>query len=212
MVVEKNIIFFGDSNTHGYDANTGGRFPAAHRFARIVAKNLGDAFNVVEEGLGGRTTCFEDPLSEGLNSISCIHPILMSHEPITLLVIMLGTNDTKQRFGATPQNIGEGLGRLILKAKNTPCWGQNKPNILIICPPYIRKAYESSAVFGHMGAGCSEKSQALGEVYRDVAELHGCHYLDFNFASMSPVDSMHLTAEDNHLLAEKLTSLIPTLV
>ena len=63
---QKNILCFGDSNTHGYNSKTGGRFTRQERWTSLLQKQLGDAYYVIEEGLSGRTTSFEDPVFEGL--------------------------------------------------------------------------------------------------------------------------------------------------
>ncbi len=83
----------------------------------------------------------------------------MSHEPVDLLIIMLGTNDTKERFGASAECIALGLKRLISKAvSTTDCWKNGRPSILIVTPQNIDKRYETSEVGGTMGKGCAEKS------------------------------------------------------
>ena len=92
--MKKHIVCFGDSNTHGYCAMNDGRFDENERWTCFLQKNLGEDYLVLEEGLSGRTTCFNDPLFEGLSGLDYIYPCLMSHEPVDLLVIMLGTNDT----------------------------------------------------------------------------------------------------------------------
>lgn len=99
--MKRTIVAFGDSNTHGYCSETGGRFSEEERWPCLLEKYLGEEYRVMEEGLSGRTTVFEDPLFEGLSGLSYIFPCLMTHEPVDLLIIMLGTNDTKARFPVT---------------------------------------------------------------------------------------------------------------
>ena len=141
--MKKHIVCFGDSNTHGYcadpsDSNDGGiRFNESERWTCRLQELLGEAYLVMEEGLSGRTTCFEDPIHEGLSGLQYITPCLKSHEPVDLLVIMLGTNDTKERFSANAACIAIGMARLVKKAMATECWGGRKPNILVVAPPHI---------------------------------------------------------------------------
>ncbi|MGM9660535.1 MAG: GDSL-type esterase/lipase family protein [Faecousia sp.] len=136
--MKKHILCFGDSNTHGYcaesaDCADGGiRFTEDQRWPRLLQKALGEDYLVTEEGLPGRTTCFEDPVHEGLNALNYIYPCLKSHEVIDLLIIMLGTNDCKDRFYASAACIGLGMARLVKKAKDTDCWGGKNPNILVV--------------------------------------------------------------------------------
>lgn len=213
--MKRHIVCFGDSNTHGYCAMTGGRFDETQRWCCLLQEKLGDGFLVVEEGLSGRTTCFEDPIHEGLSGLEYIYPCLMSHEPVDLLVIMLGTNDTKERFGSSAACIALGLKRLVAKAiAATDCWAGQKPNILIVTPKTIDKDYEHTEVAATMGRGCAEKSEGLREEYPKIAKLMGCHYFDANTAvkENNHIDYMHLTAQGHQELADALAKLIPDLL
>ncbi len=207
--MKKHIVCFGDSNTHGYDAKTGGRFDETERWCCLLQKNLGEGYLIIEEGLSGRTTCFDDPIHEGLCGLDYIYPCLMSHEPVDLLIIMLGTNDTKERFGSSAACIALGLKRLIAKAiAVTDSWRGGEPNILVVTPQNIDKKYIDSDVGSTMGNGCAEKSEGLAEEFEKIAELMGCHYLDANqavLAETNQVDFMHLTKEGHRQLAEALT-------
>ena len=49
----KKIICFGDSNTHGYNSKTMGRFSEDERWTKLLGKYLGEEYDVVEEGLEG---------------------------------------------------------------------------------------------------------------------------------------------------------------
>ena len=108
---KKHIICFGDSNTHGYCAETDGRFDENTRWTCLLQAKLGDEYLILEEGLG-RTTCFDDPTHEGLRGLDYISPCLQTHEPVDLLIIMLGTNDTKERFGCSAESLGNCMKRL----------------------------------------------------------------------------------------------------
>lgn len=210
--MKKHIVCFGDSNTHGYQAVTGGRFSEEERWTCLLNQALGDDYLVLEEGLSGRTTSFPDPIHESLSGLDYIYPCLMSHEPVDLLIIMLGTNDTKERFGASSACIALGLKRLVAKAiATTDCWRDQKPNILIVTPKNIDKEYEQTEVGATMGRGCAEKSRGLGEEYQKVAQMMGCHYFDANqvVTENNHVDYMHLTAEGHRQLANALASLVP---
>lgn len=209
---KKTIVCFGDSNTHGYNSFNNGRFTERERWTCLLQKYLGEKYSVKEEGLGGRTTVFIDPLFEGLDGLSYLFPCLMTHEPIDLLIIMLGTNDTKERFSATPENIAKGLERLTQKAIASKDAWRHAPNILLIAPPPIECGYEQTAVGGEMGRGCVEKSRALSPLYQQVAKQNGCHFLDAGAISgmeMYPYDFMHLSMESHKLLAVALAQLIP---
>ena len=212
---QKTIICFGDSNTHGYDSCTHGRFSITQRWTGLLETMLGKDYLVHEEGLSGRTTVFDDPLFEGLSGLSYISPCMLTHEPLDLLIIMLGTNDVKERFNATPENIAKGLERLVNKAISTTDAWRTKPNILIVTPPAIEVGYETTEVAGEMGKNCVQKSQALAPLYQEVARKFGCHYLDagsIEGMQMYPYDYMHLSPESHQILAAKLAEFIPEII
>ena len=213
--MKRHIVCLGDSNTHGYCARINGRFDENERWTGLLGKKLGEDYLVIEEGLSGRTTCFSDPIHEALSGLDYIYPCLMSHEPVDLLVIMLGTNDTKERFGSSAACIALGLKRLVAKAiAATDCWAGQKPNILIVTPKTIDKDYEHTEVAATMGRGCAEKSEGLREEYPKIAKLMGCHYFDANTAvkENNHIDYMHLTAQGHQELADALAKLIPDLL
>lgn len=82
------------------------------RWPCLLQEKLGDEYQIIEEGLPGRTSVMDDPLLEGMNGMDYIVPCIKSHAPVELVIIMLGTNDTKERFGLTAHNIAQGITRL----------------------------------------------------------------------------------------------------
>nr|WP_325300501.1 GDSL-type esterase/lipase family protein [uncultured Dysosmobacter sp.] len=223
--MKKHIICLGDSNTHGYCADPSdcadpalARFNESERWTCLLQKALGDEYLVIEEGLSGRTTVFQDPLYEGLDALHYLYPCLKSHEPVSLLIIMLGTNDTKERFGVNPFAIGLGMRRLVQKAKTVDCWGPNgTPNILVVAPPVIGEGVLTSGVaeeMGTMGPSCVEKSRKVPGEFRRIAAETGVHFLDANEVGckFNEVDFMHLTKTSHARLAEALAALVPELL
>ncbi|MCD7768820.1 MAG: GDSL-type esterase/lipase family protein [Oscillospiraceae bacterium] len=212
--MKKHILCLGDSNTHGYCADPrdcadgGNRFNEDERWTCRLQAALGDGYLVTEEGLSGRTTVFPDPLHESMDALSVIYSLLKSHEVIDLLIIMLGTNDTKQRLGVNAVCIGLGMQRLVLKAMSVDCWGEKKPNILIVAPPHIRPQYNDPA----MGEGCAEKSAGLAEQYAAQAKLLGVHFMDAEGCEFNSIDYMHLTRRGHAQLADRLAALVPALL
>lgn len=212
--MKKHIVCFGDSNTHGYCADPadcadgGNRFNEDERWTCLLQKKLGGGYLVLEEGLGGRTSVFVDPLHESMDAVGVAYPVLMSHEPVDLLIIMLGTNDTKERFGANAAAIAVGMERLVLKCKSTDCWREGTPRILLVCPPPLGAGFHDEV----MGAGCVEKSVALPPYMKAVAERNGCAFFDARDCEMNGVDFTHLTKRGHALLADELAQLVPTLV
>ena len=217
--MKKHIVCFGDSNTHGYCAvpsdcaDGGDRFNENERWTCLLQKQLGDEYLVIEEGLSGRTTVFQDPLHECMSGLDAIYSCLMSHEKVDLLIIMLGTNDTKERFGANAACIAIGMERLVKKAKSIEAWCGDKPNILVIAPPHIGEGLYAIPAGEAMGRGCPEKSRQLAPKYAELCERQGCAFLDAEgIAEFNTFDCMHLTARGHRDLAAKLAVLVPELV
>ena len=212
--MKKHIVCFGDSNTHGYcavkeDCEDGGnRFNENERWTCLLQKKLGNDYLVIEEGLSGRTTVFNDPLHESMSGLDVIYSTLMSHEPVDLLIIMLGTNDTKDRLGANAACISIGMERLIMKAKSIPCW-KNKPNILIVAPPHIKPGLNLIPEGEAMGTTCVEKSKKLANKYEQVAKNNECSFLNAEgIAEFNDYDCMHLTKKGHNQLSDALAKLI----
>ena len=109
----KEILCFGDSNTHGYMPGLGTRYPIEQRWSGLLGKLLGDGYHVVEEGMDGRTTAFEDDLQPWRSALGYIGPCVKTHAPLDLIIIMLGTNDSKTRYGVSAEEIGFGMQELI---------------------------------------------------------------------------------------------------
>ena len=216
--MKKHIVCFGDSNTYGYcgdpaDCADGDRFNEDERWTCLLQKALGEDYLVVEEGLPGRTTVFPDALYESMSGLDAIYSTLMSHGPVDLLILMLGTNDTKERLGVNAACIAIGLERLILKAKSVPAWRDGVPNILVLCPPHIGEGLYLVPESAAMGRGCPEKSRELAACYAPVAERQGCAFLDVEgVAEFNRRDCMHLSRKGHAQLAARLAPLVSELV
>ena len=212
--MKKHILCLGDSNTHGYcadpaDCADGGiRFNEQERWTKVLQQHLGDDYLVIEEGLSGRTTVFPDPLHESMDALSVAYAILKSHEPVDLLIIMLGTNDTKDRLGMNAACIGLGMDRLVRKCMSVDCWGSHEPNVLIIAPPPIGDELKDPC----MGVTCAAKSRELAKYYKERAALLGCHFMDAAGCEFNSIDYMHLTRKGHAQLAQRLAELVPGIV
>lgn len=196
----KTVVCFGDSNTWGYKPGNGERYDWETRWTGILQNRLGSEYRVHEEGLPGRTTCYPDPLSPGRNGMEFLPVVLGTHAPIDLLIIMLGTNDTKAHLGLGAFDIAKGVGKLLETAASEV--GQ----ILLISPlPVVPTPdYEKALSF----AGAIEKSQKLAEYYLHFASKSGCHFLNgATVGESSNVDGIHLSAETHHALGERVAEI-----
>ena len=211
-IAERRVLVFGDSNTYGYDPQRDGRYGETERYPRRMQALLGPGWAVAEEGLPGRTAVFDDLVTEGMCGLAYITPCMMSHAPLDTLVVMLGTNDTKERFGCNAYLIAQGIGRLVKKALDTDAW-RAKPDVLVVCPTPIVPAYEGLMFRAAMGVGCAEKAAALAGELAPVAARLGARFLDAGRVAgvgVHPLDGMHLTREAHAALAGALVEALKT--
>ncbi len=196
----KIILCFGDSNTWGYDPSTGGRYPRDVRWTGVLRRALGDGYQVIEEGLNGRTTVWDDPIEGYKNGMGYLIPCLESQRPINLVIIMLGTNDLKMRFSVSAYDIGKSIGVLIdVVQKSASGPDDGIPEILIMAPPPVAKLTE----FAEMLEGSEVKSQRLAGHYRQQTEEYDCHFLDTSqIIASSDLDGIHLERDEHRKLGE----------
>jgi lysophospholipase L1-like esterase len=206
----RTVLLFGDSNTHGTmplpDLGFSDRFGRQERWPGRVRKLLPD-WEVIEEGHPGRTTVHDDPV-EGAhrNGLTVLPALLESHRPLDVVVVMLGTNDLKERFSVNAADIGhslERLARVILASGAGP--GNGAPGVLLLAPPPI---IEVGCLAG-MFAGGAAKSQGLATEVRKAAARAGVAFLDAGtVVTVSPIDGIHYDAEANPKLAEAIADAI----
>ena len=190
------ILCFGDSNTHGTRPVTElgrfGRYPKGQRWPDILADRLGPEVEVISEGLPGRTTVHDDPVEGGKRSgLDVLPAILLSHVPVDLMILMLGTNDLKARFAVTAHEIARSVERLVTEARALA----PEIDILIVAPAPVTEAGVLSDVF----QGAVEKQKSLDRHLRAAAGRQGCAFMAAgDHIKASPIDGVHWT-EDAHL-------------
>ena len=205
----KRILCFGDSNTWGAIGGTPDRYPPQTRWTGVLQRELGEGFLVIEEGYNGRTTVLEDPVEGRLSGIDYFRPCLDSQSPLDLVILMLGTNDLKVRFGLEAESIAVAFGRYLDALKTTPMMGQ-KPKVLLVSPILLDESYKRDAMFhGMFGEDGVARSRALAPAYRRFAEENGLGFFDAaRWAAASPVDGIHMAAEDHVRLGRKMAEAV----
>ena len=130
----KNVLFYGDSNTWGYQGDDPmHRLDADKRYTGVVAAQFPDV-HFIEEGLCGRTICSTDPIDYSRNGMSMLPALLATHDPLDVIVIMLGTNDSKAMYGHSPFTISDAMDRTIKLMQSPLLWSNTmqKPQILLL--------------------------------------------------------------------------------
>jgi lysophospholipase L1-like esterase len=189
------ILCYGDSNTWGYNPQSQDRYPLEARWVSVLARALGPEYLVIPEGLNGRTTVWPDPVEgEYKSGKTYLIPCLESHYPLDLVVLMLGTNDLKHRFGLSAADIADCAGTLVGMIQSCAFGPAGAaPKVLLIAPP---PTYVAGTMFADMLEGADEKSLDLGKHYSLVAKEYGCAFLDAGQVIQSGrLDGIHFAAD-----------------
>jgi lysophospholipase L1-like esterase len=214
-IMTRTLLCFGDSNTHGSPPivvrGVYERHDVATRWPCVVHRALGEDWAVVEEGLPGRTAQFDDPvMGPHMNGQTGLKIELQSHGPIDALTIMLGTNDIKTRFGATPEMVTAGIAGLLDIALGDEMQTRHGGfRVLVICPPPV---LEQGPIAGEF-FGARATSLALPPLYAALAKARGCAFLDAGqVISVSPVDGIHYDAPTHATLGAAVARAITAMM
>ena len=202
----QTILCYGDSNTYGYNPVDGMRYPERVRWPRLMAGMLGDAYRVIEEGCNGRTasvTPVDEPWKDGRIGLEAC---LNSHKPIDLVIFMLGSNDLKTQFQATPESIAKAMGSVLQKTLEFLAEKQGySPQVLLVAPPHVGDGIESSAFADRFDGTAAGKSRQLAALYEAEAKAAGCEFWDSSqVAKASEIDSLHLMPEAHEAFAKAI--------
>ncbi len=191
----KTILCFGDSNTWGWDPATQTRFGPEQRWPGVLRRELGSDYWVIEEGLPGRTTVWNDPIEGYKNGKEYLIPCLDSHMPIDLVIILLGTNDLKMRFSVSAYDIANSAGVLVDIVQRSLAGPDGQaPKVLLMAPPSLGKLTE----YAEMLEGATEKAHRFTHHFRRVAAEYNCPLLDTaEVIVSSDIDGVHFEAGEH---------------
>ncbi|MEZ5911362.1 MAG: SGNH/GDSL hydrolase family protein [Paracoccaceae bacterium] len=194
------VLLYGDSNTFGTPpmATLGEdrRFAPAVRWPGVLRAALGPGVSVIEEGHPGRTTVHDDPI-EGAhrNGLTILPAIIESHRPIDVAVLMLGTNDHKQRFSLTGFDIARGARRLIEVMKAS---GHIR-RILWVCPPPPRER----GCLAEMFSGAEKRGKGVAQWMAGFSDELDVDFLDAGaLTAVDPLDGVHLNEAAHKTLGQ----------
>tara|TARA_B110000459_G_scaffold143664_1_gene156488 strand:- start:3327 stop:3974 length:648 start_codon:yes stop_codon:yes gene_type:complete len=189
------ILCYGDSNTHGTMPILPGqplvRYERGIPWPDKMSNILGSKHIVISEGLPGRTTVHDDPIGGGMRSgIDLLPAILKSHEPLDLLIIMLGTNDLKPRFLSSSLDIAQSVDRIVKESQ----WYAPGLDVMIISPASVIPNGTLTDVF--FGAEIRQKD--LSTHLQNIASMNKTGFMNADdYVKVSPIDGVHWD-EDTH--------------
>jgi len=213
----KRIMCYGDSNTWGHNPDPtltqGTRYPEHVRWTGVMQDLLGPEYRVLEEGMGGRTTVFEDPTAYGRNGYPYLEIALRTCTPLDCVIFMLGTNDLKDMFNASAHMITCGMERLLCQCEDILPRAQSGGARILLAAPLIVTADGTGNHWYDFSPESEKKGAQLRSLYADLAERHGCAFFDVNtVAGTSPADGVHLTAEGHRLLGAAMAEQVRQLL
>lgn len=204
----KTILCYGDSNTWGYNPSTRSRYEKEKRWPDILQEELGNEFEVIAEGLNGRTTVWDDPIEgEYKNGKSYLLPCLHSHKPIDIVIVYLGANDFKYRFSVTSFDVAKAVEALvkIIKGSGTGNEEGKSPEVIVVVPTAIGKLSEAKGAYME----AKEKSKDVSEQFKKVFGDSSFYLLDSNeIIKTSEVDGVHLSEESHYVLGKEISKKI----
>lgn len=203
----KTVLCYGDSITWGYKPEGGTRHGFEERWTGILQSELGSGFRVVEEGLSGRTTCWDSPYLPDRNGKTTLPLALETHSPIDIFVLMLGTNDLWTRFNFAASDIAASCMSLAWTALRSMCGpGAGAPEIVLVAPPHLGALSPYMRLFF---SGRQAESKKLGGELEKIAELLGCKFLDAGkVVKPSKADGVHLDTDANRKLGLAVAKVI----
>ena len=197
-----NILCFGDSNTWGYRPDRKGRFDENIRWTGLLQKRLSPDCHIIEEGLCGRTTVFQDELRESCRGLDMIGVTVEMHNPLDLVIIMLGTNDCKSRYGASASVIAKGLDQVIRKARLN---ASQHFDLLVISPIHLGHGIGEPDFDPEFNEKSESVSRNLANEYRKVALQNHAAFLNAaDYALPSVTDREHLDENGHAALADAI--------
>ena len=206
------ILCYGDSNTWGYDPHWQARGKAywrhawEERWTGVLEAGLGSGYRVIEEGFGGRTLGADDPVSPFRNGRTYFSMLLESHQPLALVIILLGTNDTKAYLNREPEQIAADAGELIDIAKKSAAGeGGASPEVLLEAPPAQHPMVREGVFGGEFDASSLEKLLKLAPLLEREASRRGAHFMDAGVMA-DDGDGIHLDRDAQTALGRAVTA------
>ncbi len=195
------VLCFGDSNTHGTRPDVDdARFERSVRWTGQLQQFLGEKYYVIEEGLGGRTTNLEHPRTEkpGRDGLSYFRPCIESHSPLDFVVIMLGTNDFKNVYNRTAEQVAAVLSEYVAIVRELNA----SSKIILVSPSHIT----ATEPIEYYDAQSEQKSKELSVAIEQVAKQEDAAFIDAGALVRTGEDGLHWDEPSQKIFAEYLAN------
>jgi lysophospholipase L1-like esterase len=210
----EHILVYADSLSWGIIPNTRDRLPFELRWPGVMENRLNareQRVRVIEDCLNGRRTVWDDPFKAGRNGLAGLSERIEIHSPLSLAILLLGTNDFQSMHPHNAWHSAQGIAALIRAIRHAPIEpGMPVPPILVAAPPLIQSPRGSIAP---KFVGGDAKCVGLADACHEVAVTNGCHFFDCNsVTSSSRIDGVHLDADQHLTLGEKMAEVVSSLL
>lgn len=208
------ILVYADSLSWGIIPDTRRRFGFEHRWPGVLEGQLREAglsVRIIEDCLNGRRTVWNDPYKPGRNGLEGLEQRIEINSPLSLVVILLGTNDFQSMHNRNAWESAQGLKALVSAIRRAPVEpGMPVPPVMLVAPPEIQKARGNIAP---KFKGAEVKAVGLAAAIEAVAEECGCRFFDAgSVTATSRVDGVHLDEDQHQTLGAALAGAIQPLL
>ena len=198
----KSILCYGDSNTYGLKSDLVSRYTKDERWTGILQRRLGEDYYIIEEGLGGRTTVWDDPIEEYKNGKTYLIPCLDSHKPLDLIILMLGTNDLKCRFSVSPFDIASSVENLVKTILKSDAGIEFSVHQILLVPPVPIKSVGRTNDIDQMIPDMERRSKALIPYYKEIADKYNIYYMNpEGKVEINNIDGIHYSLKGHEQMA-----------
>ena len=206
----QQVLVYADSLTWGIVPDTRKRWPFTTRWPGVMERTLvkaGQDVRVIEDGLNGRRTVWDDPFKPGRNGRVGIEQRIEVNSPLALVILMLGTNDFQSLHQFTASHSAQGTASLVQAIRQAPIEpGMPVPAILIVAPPSIQ---EPRGAIAPKFEGAAQKSAGLAAALSAVAKERECEFFDAGtVTTTSRIDGVHLDADQHERLGLAMADVV----
>ena len=206
----QHILVYSDSISWGIIPMSRNRFAFNQRWPGILELNLrneGKNVRVIEDCLNGRRTMYEDAIRPGRNGLIGLSQRIEINSPLSLVILMLGTNDFQANHEHTALDAKKGMRALIHEIRHTTLEpGMKMPEILVVAPPPI---LEPKGDIATKFNGAEEKCVGLAEAYQALCNELQCHFFDAaTVTTSSKVDGVHFDIDQHLTFGNAMTEFV----
>lgn len=201
---KKRILIYGDSNTHGFRVSDGMRYGPHQRWTGVCQDIMAERAEILNEGLNGRLTCFDEEGMAFRNGFGYIEPCIRTHLPLDMVCVMLGSNDLKLP-GQTAGTIASNAARVLAKARdvNDSKYPGNGCRYVLMAPVLVSGRLADGPFGWEFCDDAPEISKGFRQAFALEAERCGFLYFDASrYADPGPIDGLHLDEENHRRLGE----------